>query len=129
MAPSGRSVAFEAMGTAVELHALADQLAQALATVQQVFRSWDGALSRFRRESELTALNRAAGRPFVASELLLRVVLRAMAWARLTDGTFDPALLNQIERLPTARQAMAHRSLPSLAAEQGRGANFQVSPL
>lgn len=90
---------FAAMGTNVEVHALAEELPLAVATVRQVFQDWEGSLSRFRPESELSALNRAGGRPFEAGELLFRVVARALAWASETGGTFDPAMLHQIERL------------------------------
>ena len=87
------------MGTMVEVFAPEDTLAPALGVVQRVFRSWDESLSRFRPESELSALNRAAGRPFAASELLFFVTARALRWAQMTDGTFDPTLLRQIELL------------------------------
>ncbi len=91
--------AFRAMGTTVEVHAPARELSRALATAGQVFWTWEERLSRFRPDSELSRLNRAGGRPFHASDLLFRVVERALGWARETDGTFDPSMLRQIERL------------------------------
>ncbi len=90
---------FRAMGTTVEVHASAPDLARASARVERLFRAWDDALTRFRDTSELSALNRAAGRPFAASELLFRVIAAALQWARETQGTFDPTLSHQIERL------------------------------
>jgi FAD:protein FMN transferase len=49
--------------------------------------------SRFLPESELCALNAAAGRPFRASADLYAVVARAMEMAARTDGLFDPTIL------------------------------------
>ncbi|MDA8346664.1 MAG: FAD:protein FMN transferase [Thermaerobacter sp.] len=97
-APLGR-VRFLAMGTTVEVHALAVDLAKASVEVQRLFRAWEATLTRFRPDSEISALNRSAGRAFVVSDLLFRVVSTALHWAQATQGTFDPTLLHQIERL------------------------------
>lgn len=91
------------MGCSVEVHAPAAQIAQATGIVERLFAMWDAALSRFRPSSELSALNRSAGRAFAASDLLFRVVEAALGWATVTDGTFDPTLLLQIERLGYVR--------------------------
>lgn len=92
-------VRFLAMGTTVEVHALAQDLAAAAREVRLLFRAWETALTRFDAQSELSALNRAAGQPFPSSQLLFDVVETALHYAELTDGTFDPTLLHQIERL------------------------------
>ena len=61
-----------------------------------MFEETERALSRFLAESELSALNRSAGRPFRASPLLLQAVTAALAAARETDGLFDPTVLNAL---------------------------------
>ncbi len=91
------------MGTTVEVLAPGESLRPALGVVQRVFRTWDESLSRFRPKSELSALNRVAGRAFAASELLFVVTERALLWAKITDGTFDPTLLRQIEQFGYSR--------------------------
>ncbi len=91
------------MGCSVEVHAPAAKIAQAAGIVERLFATWDAALSRFRPSSELSALNRSAGRAFAASDLLFRAVEAALGWATVTDGTFDPTLLLQIERLGYVR--------------------------
>ncbi|HZC76304.1 MAG TPA: FAD:protein FMN transferase [Ktedonobacterales bacterium] len=62
-------------------------------------REVDARLSRFRPESELCVLNRAAGGWFVASSLLFEAVVAALRAAHASGGLFDPALLPQLEAL------------------------------
>jgi len=51
--------------------------------VEALFAKWEQALSRFRPDSELSALNRARGAPFAASGLLFAVVATALDAARV----------------------------------------------
>lgn len=67
--------------------------AAAIDLVESLFRAHEAALSRFLPTSELSALNRSAGRAFVASHLLLAVVEAALDAAAATDGLFDPTVL------------------------------------
>jgi thiamine biosynthesis lipoprotein len=65
------------------------------------FRAVDAALSRFRDDSELTALNRLAGSGRVALvswrlRSMLATVHRA---SRLTDGRFDASVVDALERI------------------------------
>jgi thiamine biosynthesis lipoprotein len=52
----------------------------------------DQACSRFRADSELTALNNAAGRPVRVSPVLRHALAVAMRAAALTDGAVDPTV-------------------------------------
>jgi thiamine biosynthesis lipoprotein len=52
----------------------------------------DRACSRFRRDSELSRLNRAAGRPFSVSDYFLDALRCALAAAESTNGAVDPTL-------------------------------------
>jgi thiamine biosynthesis lipoprotein len=67
-------------------------LAPARAAVEAELRAIDEACSRFRAESELTRLNRAAGRPARVSPLLAEAVVAALRAARLTGGAVDPTV-------------------------------------
>ena len=69
--------------------------------VQAEFDEVDRALSRFRDDSELTALNRLAGTGRVAAvSWRLRTMLAAVHRAsRLTGGRFDASVLADLERL------------------------------
>lgn len=82
---------FRAMGTLVTVVLPARDGATA-ALVEDLFASWEAALSRFRPDSELSLLNAAAGRPVIVSALLLAVVEEALRAARATDGLFDPSM-------------------------------------
>ena len=72
--------------------------AGALGEAEALFRTVEACASRFRPESELSALNRSAGRLFRASDLLLALVAAALDAAAATDGAFDPTLLDALER-------------------------------
>jgi thiamine biosynthesis lipoprotein len=52
--------------------------------------------SRFRPESEVSRLNRAAGRPVVVSADTAVLVARALAGCRGTAGRFDPTVLGAV---------------------------------
>jgi thiamine biosynthesis lipoprotein len=69
-----------------------DGLDPALVSVQRTVDEFDRACSRFREDSELTALNRAAGRELRVSELMLDAVEAGVRAAELTDGDVDPTL-------------------------------------
>lgn len=81
--------AFPAMGTRIEVSA---DGAAALPAVRRLFAAREAELSRFRPDSGLSRLNRAAGRPVAVDPVLLRAVERAVAAARATGGAFDPCL-------------------------------------
>ncbi|GAC1515010.1 MAG: FAD:protein FMN transferase [Chloroflexota bacterium] len=91
---------FRAMNTDISLLAAgADSalFARAEELTRQIFERVEQCLSRFRPDSELCALNRAAGTPFVASSLLLHAVSLALDAARATKGIFDPSVLPALE--------------------------------
>jgi len=71
------------------------------ARVVESFAAAEGALSRFRDDSDLTRLNRAAGSGMVvpAGEHLYRAISTADRARRVTDGRFDARVLVDLERL------------------------------
>jgi thiamine biosynthesis lipoprotein len=81
--------------------ALRNRAEAAWSAVAGEFGAVDAALSRFREDSELTALNRLAGSGGIALvswrlRTMLAIVHRA---ARLTNGRFDATVLDALERL------------------------------
>jgi thiamine biosynthesis lipoprotein len=84
---------FEALGTTAVI-AVTDPVALAAATdvVARIVNEFDLACSRFRADSELSAVNAAAGTPVPVSPLLLGAVQAALRAARLTDGDVDPTI-------------------------------------
>lgn len=108
---------FLAMGGTAEVQ-IVDGDEEALLRVQRLFAEHERAMSRFRDDSELNALNASAERPFRASPLLFDVVCDAVGWACVTDGLFDPTVIDALEAtgydrpfdlLPAARAAIAER--------------------
>lgn len=86
-------MSFGALGTtAVVAVTEPDALADARACVERVVHDFDLACSRFRADSEVSALARARGRAMRASPLLLDAVEAALRAAVLTDGDVDPTV-------------------------------------
>ncbi len=85
---------FEALGTYGEL--LLDGRPDALGTAMRILRmelaAIDLACSRFRPDSELLAVNAAAGRTVAVSPLLAEAVRTALVAAEQTGGDVDPML-------------------------------------
>lgn len=70
---------------------------QALETAADELRALEARLTRFQPASELSALNRAAGDWFSASETLFEVVRLACEAREASNGLFDPTILNALE--------------------------------
>lgn len=93
MTGTDSSVSFPALGS-VAVVAVSDPAAldTARAAVQRTVEQFDLACSRFRDDSELSALNAAAGRPVRVGALLLDAVREALRAAQLTEGDVDPTV-------------------------------------
>jgi len=90
---------FRAMGTEVGLwlwHTNQSTAHRALRQIEQFFAQTEDSLSRFKAGSELSRLNRAAGKPFTASPLLFNLVEAALTWRKRTGGIFDPTILKAL---------------------------------
>ncbi len=87
-------IQFPALGcTAVVVVADPARLESAHSAVAQTVAAFDRACSRFHEDSELSALNDAAGKaPVRVSPLLLDAVTAALRAARLTGGDVDPTV-------------------------------------
>ena len=75
-----------------------DRRAEArLAGVPSWFETWEDCLSRFRPESELSRLNRSAGKDVPVSEVLWDVLAAAFEAAQSTRGLVQPTILEALE--------------------------------
>ncbi|HWC40345.1 MAG TPA: FAD:protein FMN transferase [Acidimicrobiales bacterium] len=115
---------FRALGTgAVVLTTEPTRLEPARVAVAEEVAAIDAACSRFRDDSELTAVNRAAGRPVRVSPLLTEAVETALRAARRTDGDVDPTVGKALRILGYDRDFAAvpatGRSLVRVAAVPG----------
>jgi thiamine biosynthesis lipoprotein len=87
------SVSFPALGsTAIVAACTDDRLSDAVAAARGVVEAFDLACSRFREDSELSAVNRAAGRSIRVSPLMLEAADAGGRAASITDGDVDPTL-------------------------------------
>lgn len=95
----GTSV-FTALGTTAQVTvADAAALPAAVSLVERELEAIDLACSRFRDDSELSALNRSDGRELAASPLLLEALTVAVNAAQSTDGAVDPTVGRAISGL------------------------------
>lgn len=85
-------------------------LAPALAVVDRELAAVDLAASRFREDSEISAVNRAGGRPVTVSALFLELLEVALTAARATGGAVDPTLGRTLSELGYDR---TFRQLPA----------------
>ena len=83
---------WRALGTGVRLLVLHGDLAAARSAVERVLDDVDLAYSRFRPDSELIAVNAAAGRTVRLGPLLARALQGSIAAARRTGGAVDPTV-------------------------------------
>ncbi len=113
------SASWRALGTSAELVTTdAAALAAARAAVERELAAVDLAASRFRPDSELTALNAAGGRPTIVSPLLAQAIGVALRAARTTRGAVDPTLGAELVRAGYDRD---FAELPPAHAEAGMG--------
>ncbi|MFN3929110.1 MAG: FAD:protein FMN transferase, partial [Thermoflexus sp.] len=71
--------------------------AAALQEVPRWFAAWERHLSRFREDSELSRLNRSAGRPTPVSPTLWEVLRAALLAAQISEGLVVPTILPALE--------------------------------
>ncbi len=92
-------IEFRAMGCTMLAAIDADTPAAqaALAAVPAQFEAWEQALSRFRKDSELSALNARSGAPVPVSDTLWQVLNAALEAARWSDGLATPTVLKALE--------------------------------
>jgi thiamine biosynthesis lipoprotein len=87
------SASFPALGTTAAVAVVeADALPAARRILEDELRRIDEACSRFRDDSELTRLNRAAGTSFATTPLLLQALAVALYAAACTNGDVDPTV-------------------------------------
>jgi thiamine biosynthesis lipoprotein len=96
MSPEAIATTFPAMGGTIELQLVGGSAGDAN-RLKALFADHERTMSRFLPESELCALNRTAPAPFAASALLFEAVSEALGWACVTDGVFDPTVIDVLE--------------------------------
>lgn len=121
---------FRAMNTDVTVTALAADEEAIAAQIAARFWRAVRRFSRFRDDSELSALNRARG-SFVVSEELFGVLVRARAYVEMTDGLFDPGVGGALVALGYDRSfapGTLDREKPGHAPQTGRFLDVVLHP-
>lgn len=104
---------FEALGTTATVATTSGEgLGAATLAVRRTVAAFDEACSRFRRDSELEALNAAAGERVLVGSLLLEAVAAALRAARLTGGDVDPTVGSALIALGYDRDYSALHDAP-----------------
>jgi thiamine biosynthesis lipoprotein len=89
-----------ALGTSLRLVVTdPDALDIAKAAVDDVIRAIDETCSRFREDSEISALHRNAGRETQVSPLLMLALRSALRGARLSGGAVDPTVGSAVRNI------------------------------
>ena len=101
---------FRAMNSDVHIRAYVSSRRAVGRHVEDVFRYFEGLLSRFRPGSELSQLNDYDGPVFAAGADLYAAVEAAIWAAQQTHGIYDPTILSYLE------QAGYDRTFPAITA-------------
>ena len=89
---------FKALGTTIEGGFRAErEIAEKLwSDVHMSIAIFEARFSRFQEDSELSQLNRSAGRTFTASQPMMKILQAAQDAFRKTDGLVDPTVGNAL---------------------------------
>ena len=121
------------MGTTIDLLLPENRTEQGTQIVRNLFAEWEQALSRFIADSELSRLNQSAGAAVAVSDLLYSVLATALTAAWATNGVYDPAMLEQLEKIGYDRTFDAIRAGdfdPIIPGEPGgRWRGIKVNPI
>jgi FAD:protein FMN transferase len=98
--------------------------ADAVAIVRDLMADVERAVSRFRTDSELERVNRAAPRMVPVDPLTLALVGKALEAARLTDGAVDPTVGRHLTALGYDGDIVDVRSRVAPAPRQGRAPSW-----
>ncbi len=99
-----QTLEFRAMNTAIVLAAEeASPAREGLEVARALIEQSEARFSRFRPDSELSMLNRAAGRWVTVSEDLLDLLQQSVGFSAETGGLFDPSILTDLKRMGYSR--------------------------
>lgn len=91
---------YRAMNTTIQVAAEGsrDELVPGFREVRRFTEDCEARFSRFREDSELCQLNRSAGTWFQASPEMMDLMGKALELYWLTDGLFDPSILDALQQ-------------------------------
>lgn len=90
------------MGTVCDITAYGPQADAAITAAFAEITRWDGVLSLYKKNSEVSALNRSDGAWFSCTASLWEALTEALAIAKASGGAFDPTILPVLREGPRA---------------------------
>jgi thiamine biosynthesis lipoprotein len=81
----------------VQISISQEMFANDLMPVYKIFEAVEETCSRFKEESELSRLNRQAGKEIEVSDILFNILKEALRFYEETTGVFNPGILEAIE--------------------------------
>jgi thiamine biosynthesis lipoprotein len=81
----------------VQISISQEMFANDLMPVYKIFEAVEETCSRFKEESELSRLNRQAGKEIEVSDILFNILKEALRFYEETNGVFNPGILEAIE--------------------------------
>jgi thiamine biosynthesis lipoprotein len=120
------TVSFQAMGSRIQawLSVTNADDAQILGSVPDWFEEWEACFSRFRKDSELSRLNRRAGHWMKVSQPLLEVISAAVQGAQTTNGLFNPLILQALQAVGYGHSFEPENFIPDQATRSASIADF-----
>lgn len=122
---------FQSMDTSIEVRAICekddDSLKFAINQVPNWFAEIEARVSRFKPSSELTQINKGSNETYEISPVLLDLINNALASARMTDGIFDPTVLNSLILVGYNRSFSEDHRTSGATKEQISSVNRQAS--
>lgn len=111
------------MGTLCEITAYGPNADAAVTAAFAEIARWDRVLSLYKKESELSALNRSNGAWFACSDALWEALAAAEAYAKASGGAFDATILPVLSGGKDKLALVGHAKLE--LDERGRRARFR----
>ncbi len=124
-----KTLEFRAMNTAIVLGAEdATTSRDGLDVARSLIEQSEARFSRFRPDSELSMLNRSAGRWVTISEELLDLLQQSLGFYEETGGLFDPSILTDLKRIGYSKsmdEIRAHGAGSTVAPSPAKRAEFR----
>lgn len=105
MYPRIEGLSFQKLGTEIDLQIIIENEEQSfsaqadLLEIKKYYNEIEEGFSRFNEKSELSFFNKKIGEFAVASNEMLEIAKKAILYNKITDGFFDPRIVENLENI------------------------------
>ena len=99
------------MGTLCDISAYGPHADEAITAAFAEIARWDRALSLYKKESDVSALNASNGAPFQCSPELWEALTASIEYAKASGGAFDPTILPVLRNGPQALASVGYQKI------------------